>query len=158
MTINQSRQRFDFSIKQKNQLKGHRSKFVKTDFILVKNNSKQNRIWEYPEEKDVVELEDKLCNIQFENKEIDNESMDDFNDSFVNGNSISQNKSDISKMNNFAIQINNNNNNNNSIKQFSNGKDGQNVFQSSKAIPDSMNNFKDMNWGQKSSHGKILMD
>jgi hypothetical protein len=34
--------------------------YIKTDFILAKNKSKNNRIWEYPEEKDIIPLSPSL--------------------------------------------------------------------------------------------------
>ena len=49
---NSNRFKSDFNYQKKK----NRKKYLKTDFILVKNMSTINRVWEYPEDKDLVTL------------------------------------------------------------------------------------------------------
>ena len=50
--------------------------YINTDFILVKNNSKMNRIWEYPEDKDKVPLSPHLWKMEKTLTEEDESSLD----------------------------------------------------------------------------------
>ena len=48
--------------------RNNRRSYIKTDFILVKNNSKMNRIWEYPEEKDIIPLSPNIWKMENNSK------------------------------------------------------------------------------------------
>lgn len=53
----------------------NRRSYIKTDFIIAKNNSRINRIWEYPDDKDIIQMSSSLWEME-EEKSHDPVSLD----------------------------------------------------------------------------------